>query len=294
MGETLQVKACLRCHMRFESLVWGCPSCGYCPVTAQGFLSFTKASSGDGFRPEFFADLASRETGNFWFRARNRLIVKLLRRYFPDMESFLEVGCGTGYVLSGIAVAFPSLHLSGSEYFCEGLPFAARRVPRASLCQIDARALPFYEEFDAIGAFDVLEHIAEDQTVLGQIYQALRPGGGLILTVPQHPWLWSTTDERACHLRRYRADELRDKVRAAGFNVRYTTSFVTLLLPFMLVSRLGKCFDRPHLHKKSELQLNSSLNHCFGAIMRLEYAMLCCGVRFPAGGSLVLVGEKPR
>lgn len=40
---------------------------------------------------------------------------------------------------------------------------AAQRVPDAFLFQMDACHIPFREEFDLIGAFDVLEHIEIDQ-----------------------------------------------------------------------------------------------------------------------------------
>ena len=50
-------------------------------------------------------------------------------------------------------------------------------------------------------AFDVIEHIDEDEMVLTQMYKALQPNGGMILTVPQHPFLWSNQDEFACHVR---------------------------------------------------------------------------------------------
>src|SRR5690606_22871969 len=116
---------------------------------------------------------------------------------------FLEIGCGTGFVLSGVADAFPAVRLFGSEIFTAGLEFAARRQPSVNFMQMDARSLPFLDEFDVIGAFDVLEHIVEDGQVLAQMREALKPNGIILLTVPQHEWLWSPVDEFACHVRRY-------------------------------------------------------------------------------------------
>jgi 2-polyprenyl-3-methyl-5-hydroxy-6-metoxy-1,4-benzoquinol methylase len=43
---------------------------------------------------------------------------------------------------------------------------------------MDARHIPFVEEFDIIGAFDVLEHISEDKEAISQMYRAIRVGGG--------------------------------------------------------------------------------------------------------------------
>jgi SAM-dependent methyltransferase len=216
-----------------------------------------------------------------------------LKCYFPDAVSFLEIGCGTGYVLAGIKGAFPEMQLCGSEIYTTGLGFAAKRASNALLFQMDAREIPFKDEFDVIGAFDVLEHIDEDERVLQQLYRAVRPGGGIILTVPQHPFLWSQQDEAACHARRYRKHELKKKVEAAGFEVKMTTSFVSLLLPFMLLSRLRKRVPAEHYDPMMELKLGSRVNSVLESIMNIERALTQWGVRFPLGGSLLLVARKP-
>jgi SAM-dependent methyltransferase len=252
------------------------------------------AQGGAGFHPEDFAKLAAVEADSFWFRARNRLIVWALRRYFPSMRRYLEIGCGTGYVLAGIAAAYPQAKVTGSEIFCVGLPYAATRVEMAELLQMDARQIPYVNEYDVIGAFDVLEHIDEDETVLSEMYRALRPGGGIAITVPQHPWLWSQQDEHACHVRRYQSSELREKVLRAGFKVELTTSFVSLLLPAMMASRLsGKNTESTDNDDAGELQLPPVLNRTFEAVMDLERQLIRAGIRFPVGGSLLLIAKKP-
>jgi 2-polyprenyl-3-methyl-5-hydroxy-6-metoxy-1,4-benzoquinol methylase len=85
---------------------------------------------------------------------------------------------------------------------------------------------------------DVLEHVKEDERVIGQIHGALKPGGGAIIAVPQHPWLWSPADEAACHQRRYIRNELERKLQNAGFEILRSTSFNALLLPAMFASRI--------------------------------------------------------
>lgn len=285
------MKLCMSCQRGFAGNDWCCPICGFTPRVVNGCPSFAQPGENDGFRPELFAELAQLEAGHFWFRGRNRLLLWALGRYFPAAASFLEVGCGTGYVLAGIASARPR-HLVGSEYFAEGLPFAAARVPAVELIQADARALPFIEEFDVVGAFDVLEHIPEDETVLRQLHRVVRPGGGVLLTVPQHPWLWSVADDYARHVRRYNAGELRMKVAAAGFQIETISSFVSLLLPAMLLSRRRfAAMDGP-CDPLAELRLGHVTNACCAAIMTIERGMIKSGVRFPAGGSLLVVARK--
>lgn len=284
---------CSICSQPFYGDNWSCPTCGKGPPIIGGFPAFSPelALGGAGFRPEYFQELVQLESASFWFRARNRLIIWALNSFFSRQRDYLEIGCGTGFVLNAVADSFPNAKIFGSEIFSAGLAYTAHRVPRANLMQMDARAIPYREHFDVVGAFDVLEHIEEDTEVLGQVYKAVKPQGGLLLTVPQHPWLWSHQDEYACHVRRYTNDELRQKVQAAGFEVLYQTSFVSLLLPLMWMSRrFGTAAKDPE--KLSELRSGRLTNTFLGKIMALELAAIRKGLRFPAGGSLLLVGRR--
>ncbi|MGH8661676.1 MAG: class I SAM-dependent methyltransferase, partial [Burkholderiales bacterium] len=241
---------------------WRCPQCGYEPSRVGGYPAFAPEHTrgAPGYDPAHFAELARLEAGNFWFRARNRLIAWSIRRYFPGARNVLEVGCGTGFVLAGIGAAFPALKLSGSEAASEGLAFAAARVPGASLMQMDARRIPFRGEFDVVGAFDVIEHIEDDRAVLAELRAAAVPGGGVLLTVPQHPSLWSEFDVRAGHLRRYSARELGSRVLEAGLEIVRITSFVALLLPFMYLSRRAQRAPGAGYDPLAELRIAPWLN----------------------------------
>ena len=245
-----------------------------------------------GFEPEAFASLARLEEGSFWFQARNELIVWALSTYVPTASSFLEVGCGTGFVLRAIASARPGIRLTGSELFAEGLEHAAKRVPEATLVQLDARAMPFEEEFDAVGAFDVLEHVDDDGAALDGCRRALRRGGTLLATVPQHPWLWSGADDYAHHVRRYRRRELAAKLRGAGLEPIRMTSFVSLLLPLMAASRIAEQRSRRPYDPVGEHERSAGLRRPLQAVMRLEAALIHRGASLPAGGSLLAVAVR--
>jgi SAM-dependent methyltransferase len=257
-----------------------------------GFLSWapTLAHAGGGFKAEYFENLSRLEAGNFWFRSRNALILWAVKKYFPNFSSILEVGCGTGYVLSGLSRAFPTVRLVGSEIFTAGLGFAAARTPAASFVQMDARHIPYVDEFDVVAAFDVIEHIKEDVVVLENLYRAVKPGGGILLTVPQHQWLWSGADDYACHQRRYSAGELTGKLQAAGFDVVRSTSFVSLLLPAMLASR--RAAAKKEFDPMGEFRIGRALNATLGLILGLERWLIRAGINFPIGGSRFIIGRK--
>lgn len=265
------------------------------PSVVDGFPAFSPehVREGEGFRSDFHANIAALEEGNFWFVGRNRFILWALQRYCGDFRSFLEIGCGTGFVLSGISRAFPSTRLYGSELFCSGLTFASQRVPNATFMQMDARVLPFDAQLDVIGAFDVLEHIEEDTAVLAQIHKALRPGGMLLITVPQHQWLWSGVDEYSCHVRRYSSSELHDKIRNAGFSIVRSTSFVTSLLPAMVASRvMSKGKKSQEYDASNELRINPILNTIFRGCLSAELLAVRAGLSLPVGGSRMVVARR--
>lgn len=289
------MKICLACGKSFETDDFRCPFCGHSPELRDGHPAFAPelSAGNDGFKADFFASLAELEEGNFWFESRNRLLTWALGRYFPNTESFLEIGCGTGFVLSGIQRELQQIKLFGSDIFGEGFAYAKERVPGARFFQMDARNIPFENELDVIGAFDVIEHIEEDEIVLSRIFRAVKSGGGVILTVPQHQWLWSKNDEIACHKRRYSKKELMAKVKKSGFRVLRLTSFVSFLLPLMAVSRLrwqigvGKQKD-----SSSELRHSFLINALLKSVCCVESSFIRNGVSFPMGGSLLCVGIK--
>lgn len=288
------MKICLSCGFRFEGSGWQCPSCHTSPKLLEGFPAFAPnlAETYDGYEATAFDQLAPLEANNFWFRSRNQLIIWSLGRYFRGIDTFLEIGCGTGYVLSGLEHAFPDLRLSGSEILSNGLNYAKNRISSCDFFQMDARNIPFEDEFDVIGAFDVLEHIAEDERVLSEMYRAVMPGGGVILTVPQHAFLWSQADERACHVRRYSVMDLIQKVQQAGFSVTRVTSFVSLLLPLMTLSRFRQRNPKKEYDPLAELKIAGLINWILGKTLDLERVLIRGGLSLPAGGSLLVIAHK--
>jgi SAM-dependent methyltransferase len=215
-------------------------------------------------------------------------------RYLPATGEYLEVGCGTGFVLQMLCKVFSGWRVYATEAQPEGIEFAQKRVPvRVSFFQMDACHIPFRDEFDAIGAFDVIEHISDDVAAIAQIHAALKAGGHFILSVPQHMFLWSKYDEAGCHFRRYSAAEIESKLMSAGFSILESTSFNSLLLPVMMLSRAMKKGNAGgRVDVLQELRLSSAVNAVLFAVLRIEFLLIRLGVRFPFGGSRILVARK--
>jgi SAM-dependent methyltransferase len=284
---------CPHCAALYGSGDSYCPECRWAPPLIDGFIAWAPdaAAGGTALSDRSFALIARYEDRHFWFRARNAVIVAALRRYLPGLRTLLEVGCGTGVVLAAIRQAFPQIQLTGTELSAGGLGLAARRVPGVRMIQMDARRMPYESEFDVIGAFDVLEHVEDDEAVLAGMRRGLTRGGGIVVSVPQHPWLWSGVDDYSHHFRRYTRSELVGKIRAAGFTVEHVTSFMTLVLPAMVLSRLA-ARDAASLDPAAELKVGWLTNTVCGALCACELRPVASGWSLPVGGSLLAIARK--
>ncbi|MEO6993825.1 MAG: class I SAM-dependent methyltransferase [Lacunisphaera sp.] len=72
-------------------------------------------------------------------------------------------------------------------------------------------ALPYASDsFDLVAAFDVIEHVADDEAAFGELTRVLKASGHLIFSVPLHPARWTTFDQYVGHARRYEPAALDD------------------------------------------------------------------------------------
>lgn len=274
----------------FESPSWACPECGYGPETRDNIPIFAPllAENAESYDGERHALLEQAEEGHFWFRTRAEVLVWILQKYFPKARKYLEVGCGTGYLMRRVQHAMPELEIVGSDLLLSGIQRAARHSPASELLQMDALSIPFREEFCVLGAFDVIEHIEDDVNVLRAFREALKPAGGLVLTTPQYASLWSAHDERARHVRRYSASELRAKTQDAGFQVEYMGSLFASTLPLLWLSR--NVFPSRQAGV-DEFRPAGIVNKTLGCLLAGETALVRMGWRLPFGSSLLMVAR---
>jgi SAM-dependent methyltransferase len=279
---------------------WRCQKCGHVPPRSNDIVLLAPAQDqeNEGFDPESFDLLAEVEAEHFWFVARNELICWLVRRFAANARRVLEIGCGSGFALYALREALPEAQIAGGELHSAGLAIASRRHGDAvELLQMDACDSGLVYAVDLVGAFDVLEHIADDGAALRGIARMLKPGGTLIATVPQHPWLWSTADAVAHHQRRYRPHELAEKAAAAGLEPIYRSSFMTLALPLMVTSRiLERNRAVPHSLEEqiaAEFRLSPVTNAAMLLLARGEHLLRQTGMPLPWGGSQILVVRRP-
>jgi len=249
------------------------------------------------FNASNFDSLFQMEQRHFWHAGRREILLDTLKRNISSLPTsiMLEIGCGNGSVLAYLHKN--GITVEGCDLFLEGLQYCRRRSASIPLYQVDATALPFYDSYDIVGSFDVLEHIADDEKALREIYTALKPGGYILLTVPAYPFLWSHFDEVSHHQRRYKKKELMDKLERNGFTVLKASFFMCFLFPLIAASRiLGKVFNRKKTEKSEigtsmETRTIPVFNELFLDILRLERYFLRYMV-LPFGSSLLIIASK--
>ncbi|MBN1588324.1 MAG: class I SAM-dependent methyltransferase [Pirellulales bacterium] len=194
------------------------------------------------------------EDASFWFQHRNECISALVKR-FPPAGTILDVGGGNGFVTRRL------LDEGFDAALLEPGPVGAlngkvsRKIPTVICSTFEDARFP-EASLDAVGCFDVIEHIENDHRFLEHVLAALRPGGLLYATVPAHRWLWSQSDDTAGHYRRYS----RKRLVAAlpdGFDMLYFTHFFASLTLAILLLRtlphaLGLSRKRRALSSRAE------------------------------------------
>jgi SAM-dependent methyltransferase len=105
------------------------------------------------------------------------------------------------------------------------------------------------QHYDCVVMINVLEHIRDDAAVLKGIYDALKPGGRLIVFVPALQFLFSNIDRQVGHFRRYERSALTSVLAGAGFRIADMRFFDMLgILPWLVMNTwLGKTEFNPGL-----------------------------------------------
>jgi SAM-dependent methyltransferase len=163
---------------------------------------------------------------------RRRLILHLVTRYAAG--SFLEIGCGRGELLPWLA---------GRDFKGIGYEIAhpAAAVARQNVATFEPDLQVVTEldsirgqKFDYVFAFEVLEHIEDDEEALLDWKDWLKPSGILVVSVPAHRAMWSVADDRGGHFRRYEKAELKSLLERCGYLPQF---FWNYGFPLTAVSR---------------------------------------------------------
>jgi len=112
-----------------------------------------------------------------------------------------------GYAMTGLDVSRRAL---------EWLDQPGRTLIEGDLTQAIA---PCAEQYDAVLAMDVIEHLDDDRAAVACLGELTRPGGVAVVSVPARPELFSEFDAVQGHRRRYLPETLRQAFEGSGLVV---------------------------------------------------------------------------
>jgi ubiquinone/menaquinone biosynthesis C-methylase UbiE len=120
-----------------------------------------------------------------------RYLMQLLAKRNHKRAKLLEVGSGSGRILTGIRERDPYLDLTGTDISREQCKLAQRvskeRGTNITFVCGDGKRLPFADDsFDYVIFLDFLEHIEHPQQALGEIRHVLKKGGYAVTPAENH------------------------------------------------------------------------------------------------------------
>jgi SAM-dependent methyltransferase len=138
----------------------------------------------------------------------------------PHVWDWLAPRVGGGSILEIGPGLRPTAPVATST-FIDASAHALNRLAARGGRTVPAKdSLPFADRsFDAVLAFEVVEHVDDDTGLLEEMGRVSRPAGVLILSTPVHESMWSPLDDACGHVRRDEPEILFEKVRAAGFEI---------------------------------------------------------------------------
>lgn len=238
-------------------------------------------------RPEYAAAYRDLYTRHWWWRSREEIVVRWLRRLAPPagFGCILDVGCGDG-------LFFERLREFGRP---QGVEMDAGLVTELGRRRGPIHVGPFDDSFQPdlrfglVVMLDVVEHFDDDVAGVRRAVELLAPAGLVLITVPAFPALWTAHDELNRHVVRYTRRTFARTAERAGLRIDRTRYlFQWMMLPKLLVRAkervLGASPDPPSVPPRW-------VNETLRSLTRLESATYG-KLPLPFGSSLLVVGRR--
>lgn len=141
----------------------------------------------------------------------------LVRSLLPTAARRLEVAPGLR----------PRLPIEGTHFVDVSTAAVTKlRARGAEIVVGKVSCLPFADSsFDLVCAFDIIEHVDDDEGALSEVVRTTKPGGAILVSIPLHPARWTSFDDFVGHRRRYEPPDLLAKLARHRLTVERSAVF---------------------------------------------------------------------
>jgi len=230
---------------------------------------------------------------HFWIQWRMQVLKKILLRHgisLTDKLHGVDIGCGNSVLRCQIE-KITNWIMDGAELdkFALGMPAQTRG--QLFLYDIRDRNDAFFEKYDLITMFDILEHYHDPTAFLEDAKFHLKKGGYCIINVPAIELLRSRYDEVAGHELRYSQKILKKHIKSAGFeliDIRYWG--FSLILPLWIRRFIVSFYeDGEEVIKKGFSPPGQAAHLALKLMKNIESSLL---PRPPLGTSIMAIAQK--
>ena len=241
-----------------------------------------------------YAIMYTTENTYWWYRGLHELVGTYVAHCAHNAGislMILDAGCGTGRMME-LVQGYGSVE--GVDYSQEALKFCAYRGLRSVASQDLTTWIPPQGKYDIIISLDVLCHraINDEEEVYGKFFQALKPGGMLILNLPAFELLKRKHDQAVHTKKRFVKRPTMNVLEKKGYHIACASYRLPFLFAILLAKKaMERISSDKNIHSDLKLLpnwLNSILLFC----NRIENMMISSGFSMPFGSSLFLVAQK--
>jgi SAM-dependent methyltransferase len=250
---------------------------------------------------DYYKEYYDLERKHWWFVAREKIISNYINKLIVDKDlnnqnlKILNIGCGPGRSSQYLSKFGHVISIEYDNFCCE----FARDKTGLDIINGSITELPFDDNcFDLVCAFDVIEHVEEDQLAIAEMKRVAKKQGILFVTVPAFMSLWSHHDVINHHFKRYKLQQVKQLFNKVNDGSTIFSSYFNffLFLPIFafrcLSNLLNSGASRSGSGSDFEAFKPGILNSVLCSIMLFESKFINRNITLPFGVSILYVWKK--
>lgn len=251
----------------------------------------------------YYKEYYNLERNHWWFVAREKILsnyigkLKKQNSLLSTKINILNVGCGTGRTSEWLSKFGQVTSIEYDKFCCE---FAVEKTG-LEIINGSITELPFKNEtFDLVCAFDVIEHVENDQLAVNELKRVVKKEAVVLITVPAFMSLWSHHDVINHHFKRYKQKEIKTLFEKENEGIEIYSSYFNffLFLPIYLFRKVSNLFQTGSKREGSGSDFEAFkpgiFNNILYQLMAFEGKIINKGISFPFGVSILYSWKKTK